>query len=107
MTLGAGRTRVLRQQLTEVLVLAARGHQLIVLIMRTSVLQLAIGLAIGLALALAASGLLQPILYHVNPRDPAVFAGVIATLTAASLSASFLPALRATRINPASALAGE
>jgi ABC-type lipoprotein release transport system permease subunit len=43
----------------------------------------------------------------VNPRDPAVFAGVIATLTAASLSASFLPALRATRINPASALAGE
>ena len=87
--------------------LGAGGRQLIVLMMRRSVLQLAIGLAAGLALALAASGLLQPVLYHVNPRDLAVFAGVIATLTLASLSASFLPALRVTRIDPVRALASE
>jgi ABC-type antimicrobial peptide transport system permease subunit len=87
--------------------LGAQGRQLIVLIMRKSALQLAIGLVVGLALALAASGLLQPVLYHVNPRDPAVFAGVIATLTLASLSASFLPALRVTRIDPVRALASE
>jgi putative ABC transport system permease protein len=73
--------------------LGARGQQLIVLIMRKSVLQLAIGLVLGLALAAAASGLLQPVLYHVNPRDLAVFAGVVATLTLTTLSASFLPAL--------------
>ncbi|MEO8679152.1 MAG: ABC transporter permease, partial [Vicinamibacterales bacterium] len=66
--------------------LGGQGRQLIVLIMRKSVVQLAIGLAAGLALALAASGLLQPILYHVNPRDVGVFAGVIATLTTASLA---------------------
>ena len=43
--------------------------QLILLMMRKSVVQLAIGLALGLGLALLASGALQPILYHVNPRD--------------------------------------
>ena len=87
--------------------LGARGRQLIVLIMRKSVLQLAIGLVLGLALAAAASGLLQPVLYHVNPRDVAVFAGVVATLTLTTLSASFLPALRVTRIDPVRALANE
>jgi putative ABC transport system permease protein len=87
--------------------LGAEGRQLIVLMMRRSVLQLAIGLAVGLALALAASGLLQPVLYHVNPRDLAVFAGVVATLTLASLSASFLPARRVTMIDPVRALASE
>ena len=87
--------------------LGARGRQLILLIMRKSVLQLAIGLAAGLALALAASGLLQPVLYHVNPRDLAVFAGVVVTLTLAALIASLLPALRVTRIDPVRALASE
>jgi putative ABC transport system permease protein len=87
--------------------LGAQGAQLIVLIMRKSVVQLAIGLVIGLAIALVASSALQPVLYHVNPRDAAVFAGVIATLTLASLSASFLPALRVTRIDPVRALAAE
>jgi predicted permease len=87
--------------------LGARGQQLIVLIMRKSALQLAIGLILGLALAAAASGLLQPVLYHVNPRDLAVFAGVVATLTLTTLSASFLPALRVTRIDPVRALANE
>jgi putative ABC transport system permease protein len=87
--------------------LGAQGRQLVMLIMRKSVLQLAIGVAAGLALALAASGLLQPVLYHVNPRDVAVFAGVVATLTLATLSASFLPALRVTRIDPVRALASE
>jgi putative ABC transport system permease protein len=87
--------------------LGARGRQLIVLIMRKSVLQLAIGLVTGLALAAAASGLLQPVLYHVNPRDLTVFAGVVATLTLTTLSASFLPALRVTKINPVRAIASE
>jgi putative ABC transport system permease protein len=87
--------------------LGAQGRQLIVLIMRKSVLQLAIGLVAGLTLALAASGFLAPILYHVDPRDLAVFAAVVATLALASVSASFLPALRVTRIDPVRALASE
>jgi len=75
--------------------------------MRKSIAQLAIGMALGLALALLASGFLQPVLYHVNPRDAAVFAGVIATLAAASLVAGFLPARRVTKIDPVLALASE
>ncbi|CAN5859773.1 ABC transporter permease [soil metagenome] len=84
--------------------LGARGGQLVALVMRRSIIQLAIGLTLGVALALLASGALQPILYHVDPRDPAVFLGVVVLLTAVSLAASFLPARRVTRIDPATAL---
>jgi putative ABC transport system permease protein len=87
--------------------LGAQGTQLILLVMRKSVVQLAIGLVLGLGLALAAADALQPVLYHVNPRDTAVFAAVIATLAIASLVASFLPARRVTRIDPMLALASE
>jgi predicted permease len=87
--------------------LGAKGAQLIFLVMRRSVVQLVIGLLLGLGLALAASGALQPVLYHVNPRDAAVFAAVVATLAVVSLFASFLPAQRVTRIDPVVALTNE
>jgi putative ABC transport system permease protein len=87
--------------------LGARGTQLILLVMRKSIIQLAGGLFLGLLLALVASGALQPVLYHVNPRDRAVFVGVMATLALASLVASFLPARRVTKIDPVLALASE
>ena len=87
--------------------LGAQGRQLIVLVMRKSVVQLLIGLFLGLALALLASGALQPVLYHVNPRDVIVFVAVPMTLAVASLVASFLPARRVTRIDPVIALAIE
>jgi ABC-type antimicrobial peptide transport system permease subunit len=87
--------------------LGAQGAHLIMLVMRKSVVQLVIGLVLGLGLALLASGALQPVLYHVNPRDAAVFAGVVVTLSLASLLASFLPARRVTRIDPVLALAAE
>ena len=87
--------------------LGAQGMQLVLLVMRKSVVQLAIGLVLGLGLALAASDALQPVLYHVNPRDSAVFAAVIATLAIASLIASFLPARRVTQIDPVLALSSE
>jgi putative ABC transport system permease protein len=87
--------------------LGARGAQLILLVMRKTVVQLGVGLCAGLLLALLASGGLQPVLYHVNPRDTAVFAAVVTTLALASLVASVLPARRVTRIDPALALASE
>jgi putative ABC transport system permease protein len=87
--------------------LGARGAQLILLIMKKSVVQLAIGLFLGLALALLASGGLQPVLYRVHPRDTMVFATVAVTLAVASLIASFLPARRVTRIDPVLALGSE
>jgi putative ABC transport system permease protein len=87
--------------------LGAHGHQLIMLVMRRSVVQLVVGLFLGLGLATLASDALQPVLYKVNPRDAVVFAIVIATLAFASLVASFLPARRVTRIDPVAALAAE
>ena len=87
--------------------LGARGAQLILLVMRKAVVQLAIGLVLGLGIALLASGALQPILYHVNPRDTAVFIGVVVTLALSSLIATFLPARRVTRIDPSVALVAE
>ena len=87
--------------------LGAQGAQLVFLVMRKSVIQLAVGLFLGLGLALLASGALQPVLYHVNPRDAAVFIAVVASLAVVSLIASFLPARRVTRIDPVVALATE
>jgi ABC-type antimicrobial peptide transport system permease subunit len=87
--------------------LGAHGAQLIALIMRRSVVQLAVGMTLGLALALLASGALQPVLYRVDPRDFTVFAGVVVTLAIVSLLASFLPARRVTKIDPVTALAVE
>jgi predicted permease len=87
--------------------LGAQGLQLISLVMRRSVVQLAIGVVLGLVLALFASGALQPVLYHVDPRDVSVFAGVVAMLVIVSLIASLLPARRVAKIDPVKALATE
>ncbi len=87
--------------------LGAKGAQLIALVMRRSVVQLGIGMVLGLGLAVLASGALQPILYRVNPRDAAVFAGVVVTLVIVSLLASLLPARRVASIDPVKALAAE
>jgi putative ABC transport system permease protein len=87
--------------------LGAQGAQLIALVMRRSVVQLAIGMLLGLGLAVFASGALQPVLYGVDPRDATVFGAVVLTLALASLIASFLPARRVTRIDPVAALTVE
>lgn len=87
--------------------LGAQGSQLIALVMRRSVVQLGIGVVLGLVLALFAAGALQPVLYHVDPRDASVFVLVVATLVVVSLVASLLPARRAARIDPVRALGAE
>jgi putative ABC transport system permease protein len=87
--------------------LGAHGVQLVLLVMRKTLAQLAVGLVLGLGLAWAAARALRPILYHVDSHDSVVFAAVVVTLALASLIASFLPARRVTRIDPVLALASE
>ena len=87
--------------------LGAQKGQLIALVMRRSVIQLAIGVLLGLALALVASGALRPLLYRVSPRDATVFVGVVAMLIAVSLVATLLPASRVSKVDPVRALATE
>ena len=62
------------------------------------------GAAIGLVVALAASRLLRNELFHVSSFDPLTFALMAAVLIAAALLASYIPARRATRVDPMVAL---
>jgi putative ABC transport system permease protein len=84
--------------------LGAQGGDVLRLVMKQGLVQLAIGLTLGLALALGVSNLLQFILFEVNPRDPTVFVAIGAVLALTAAAACFVPANRATRVDPLHAL---
>jgi predicted permease len=73
-------------------------------IVRTALVQLAIGLAIGLPAAIGVARLLRSQLFGIDVYDPVSFGGSLALLAAAALLASVIPALRAAAMNPARAL---
>ena len=89
MTLGAQRGDVLRMVLANGLILAASG------------------LVVGLAISLIAAPAVRSMLVGVSPYDPATFIAISAVLLAATAIASFLPAARATRVDPILALRHE
>ncbi|MGH9722945.1 MAG: hypothetical protein ACRD8O_22265 [Bryobacteraceae bacterium] len=62
------------------------------------------GVAIGTPGALALSSLVATLLYGVSPSDPWTYAGSAAILLLVALAAGFIPAFRASRISPISAL---
>ena len=84
--------------------LGAGGGDVVRLVFGQGAVQLAAGLAAGLALALGISRVMTVILFDVQPRDPVVFGGVAAVLTAAGLLACVVPARRAVRADPLVAL---
>jgi predicted permease len=65
------------------------------------------GLALGLLLAFGASRLMRGLLFGVEPNDVATYAGVAGALFAIALLASYLPARRASRVDPVTALRSE
>jgi putative ABC transport system permease protein len=62
------------------------------------------GVAVGIAGAYGLTRLMQSLLFHVSPTDPATFAGVALLFLLVALAASYFPARRATRIDPMAAL---
>jgi ABC-type antimicrobial peptide transport system permease subunit len=67
----------------------------------------AVGIGIGLLLALGAGQLLQGFLYGVDAVEPVVLVAAPLILLASSLLASYIPALRATRVDPTVAMRSE
>jgi putative ABC transport system permease protein len=67
----------------------------------------AIGVAIGAAAAFWAGKWVQPLLFNVSSKDPAVFGVVAAMLVAVAVAASWIPAMRASRVDPNVALRAE
>jgi putative ABC transport system permease protein len=63
-----------------------------------------IGLGIGLALAAAIGKLVSGLLYQVSPFDPGVLIAAAAILAGSAMLACYVPARRATRIEPLEAL---
>ncbi len=63
-----------------------------------------IGAAVGVLATLGLARFLESIVYGVSPRDPATLAGVCALLVGVALAASYVPARRATRVDPLVAL---
>jgi ABC-type antimicrobial peptide transport system permease subunit len=89
LALGAGRGSVLRMVLAHGLRLTTAG------------------LVVGLAAAISLTRYLQTVLYEVQPTDPGVLAAVLGILISTAIVASYVPARRATRVDPARILRDE
>ena len=80
--------------------LGAQRGDVVGLVLRQAAMGLGVGVAIGLAGALGLTRYLTSLLYEISPTDPLTFAGVAIFLMGAGLLACYLPARRATRIDP-------
>ena len=77
------------------------------LVLRQNLGLAALGMACGMALVLSLSRVVGSLLYGIGPRDPLTLAGSAIVLLAAAVAASLIPARRAVRIDPATALRAE
>jgi len=84
--------------------LGARAGQVSWLILRQGLVQLAIGLTLGTAGALAAAPVLGALLVQIKPSDPPTLAAIALVFTAVTVVACLIPARRATRLDPLTAL---
>jgi putative ABC transport system permease protein len=95
------------QRKTEIgvrMALGANRGQVLGMIMRSGMTTIAIGLAVGIVLSFALTRLMSGLLFSVHASDPLALAGAAFVLVFAALVAIFIPARRATKVNPMSAL---
>ena len=84
--------------------LGARRLDVVRLVLRQTVGVVTIGAGIGVALALAGSRLIGGLLFGIAPGDPSAIGSALALLIGAALAAAYLPARRASRLDPTQAL---
>jgi len=89
------------------LAMGARRQDILSIILRRAAWLTGVGVSIGLLLAFALAHGAASLLYGVHPGDPAVFAGITLAIVLVSLGSSWLPARRASRIDPMVALRDE
>jgi predicted permease len=98
------------QRLNEIglrMALGASQGEVLGLVMKQGLALAGAGLALGLAGAFAATRLLTSFLFEVKSGDPATYLGVAALLAIVAMAATYLPARRATQIDPLAALRQE
>jgi putative ABC transport system permease protein len=84
--------------------LGARRFHVLQLVVRQGMVLVAIGVALGLVLAFALTRVLASVLFNITPSDPLTFSLVAVTLPLVALLACYIPARRATRVDPLIAL---
>lgn len=84
--------------------LGAQPSNVLVLVAKTGLKLTLIGVVAGAVVALGVTRLIATFLYGVAPTDPLTFATVAATLIAVALLATYIPARRATKVDPITAL---
>ncbi len=87
--------------------LGARSRDVLALVLRQGLRLTSIGIGIGLAGAMALTRYVEGMLYDVTPLDPLTYVAVVALFAAVTSIASYVPARRATRIDPLTALRNE
>ncbi len=84
--------------------LGAQSHEVVALVIRQGMVTALIGAGIGLAAALAATRVMTGLLHDVSPTDPGTLGLVSAAVVLVALLASYVPARRASRVDPLEAL---
>jgi predicted permease len=84
--------------------LGAGRRNILAMVVRETLLMVAPGVAIGIVAALAATRVISSMLYNLKPGDPLTIAASAAVMMAVALFAGFLPARRASRVDPMEAL---
>jgi putative ABC transport system permease protein len=87
--------------------LGARARDVVNLVAKESLVLLAVGLTIGLAGGIGIAFMMGSVLYGLSPTDPITLAGVVGLLAVVTLTATAIPAWRASRIDPVVALRSE
>ena len=87
--------------------LGARSNDVLALVVRHVVLTIIAGLAIGLAGALVLTRVTQSLLFEVSALDPSAFGAAAAVMALVGVTAAIIPATRATRVDPTTALGSE
>ncbi|HEY2930434.1 MAG TPA: FtsX-like permease family protein [Acidobacteriota bacterium] len=84
--------------------LGARSAQVVWMVMRETLLTAVTGIIIGAVLAMGASRLISSVLFGLTPTDPSTFAGAMLLIAVVAALAGYLPARRASRVDPLASL---